>query len=134
MTSPETAYLIARLLTCGIWLASGSYKATHFRHTVEEMIGHGIPAARWSLPIVIGLELGGSLLLIIDSYVWLVSLTWIAFLVPASYLYHVRYMIREGTIDFVQWILFWKNVSIAGGLIALIVLDSSRPDWLVAFP
>jgi hypothetical protein len=24
----------------------------------------------------------------------------------------------------------WKNVSIAGGLIALILLDMSRPPWL----
>jgi hypothetical protein len=28
-------------------------------------------------------------------------------------------------------LLFWKNVSIMGGLIALILLDPSRPDWLL---
>ena len=41
-------------------------------------------------------------------------------------------MVRDGTIDFLQWVMFWKNVSIAGGLIALILLDASRPAWLVA--
>lgn len=53
------------------------------------------------------------------------------FLFPASYLYHWRLMISEGSIDFVQYVLFWKNVSIVGGLIALILLDSSRPGWLL---
>ena len=52
------------------------------------------------------------------------------FLVPASYLYHFRFMVRNGTIDFGQWVTFWKNVSIAGGLFALILLDASRPAGL----
>jgi hypothetical protein len=26
----------------------------------------------------------------------------------------------------------WKNVSIAGGLLALVLLDTSRPAWLFA--
>jgi len=132
MTSPETAYLIARILTCGIWIAAGLYKVTHFNHTVDEMAGHGIPLAKLSLLVVIVMELVGSLLMVIDSYVWLVSLAWIAFMIPASWLYHGRYMVKDGTINFVQWVLFWKNVSIAGGLIALILLDASRPAWLVA--
>ena len=132
MTSVEMAYLIARILTCGIWVAAGLYKLTHFEHTVKEMQGHGIPLSRVALPIVIALEMVGSLLLIVDSWVWLVCLAWLVFLLPASYLYHFRYMVRDGTIDFLQWVMFWKNVSIAGGLIALILLDASRPAWLIA--
>lgn len=132
MTSVEIAYLIARILTCGIWVAAGAYKATHFEHTVKEMQGHGIPLARVCLPIVIVLEMVGSLMLIVDYYVWLVCVAWLIFLVPASYLYHFRYMVRDGTIDFLQWVMFWKNVSIAGGLIAVILLDASRPAWLIA--
>ncbi|WP_428099404.1 DoxX family protein [Candidatus Rariloculus sp.] len=132
MTSVATAYLIARVLTCGIWVAAGLYKATHFEHTVKEMQGHGIPLARVALPIVIALEMVGSLMLIVDYYVWAVCVAWLVFLVPASYLYHFRYMVKNSTIDFLQWVLFWKNVSIAGGLIALILLDASAPGWLIA--
>jgi uncharacterized membrane protein YphA (DoxX/SURF4 family) len=65
-------------------------------------------------------------------YVWAVSIAWIAFMIPASYIYHFRFMIQAGTINFPQWITFWKNVSIAGGLLALILLDASRPAWLLA--
>jgi uncharacterized membrane protein YphA (DoxX/SURF4 family) len=79
---------------------------------------------------VLALELVGSLLLIIDRYVWLVALAWLVFLVPASWIYHFRFMVKDGTIDFGQFVTGWKNVSIAGGLLALILLDSTRPDWL----
>jgi uncharacterized membrane protein YphA (DoxX/SURF4 family) len=84
------------------------------------MTGLGIPIARLLLPIVIALELVGAALLIVNMYVWAVSIAWIAF------------MIQAGTINFPQWITFWKNVSIAGGLLALILLDASRPAWLLA--
>jgi putative oxidoreductase len=132
MTSVELVYLIARVLTCGIWVAAGGYKVTHFEHTVGEMTGLGIPIARLLLPIVIALELVGAALLIVNMYVWAVSIAWIAFMIPASYIYHFRFMIQAGTINFPQWITFWKNVSIAGGLLALILLDASRPAWLLA--
>jgi putative oxidoreductase len=132
MSSTESIYLVARVLTCGIWIAAGFYKATHFVDTTKEMASHGIPAVSYVLVLVIALELLGSVGLIIDSYVWFICLAWLIFMVPASYLYHFRFMLRDGTIDFLQWVMFWKNVSIAGGLIALILLDQNRPDWLFA--
>ena len=125
----ELAYLAARVLTCGIWIAAGLFKATHFQATVAEMVHHRIP---WPRPVLLGvlaLELIGSALLIVDLHVWAVSLAWIAFMIPASAIYH--WFIAHGKIDFVQYVLFWKNVSIAGGLIALVLLDPSRPAWLL---
>ncbi len=126
----DSVYLVARILTCGIWIAAGLYKATHFKHTVDEMTEHGIPFATPILPIVIVLELLGSAMIIVDYYTWAVSVAWLIFLVPASYIYHMRFILENGTIVFPQYITFFKNVSIAGGLILLIMLDSSRPAWL----
>ena len=130
MGDTELVYLLARILTCGIWIGAGLYKATHFEHTVRDIAAHGIPFARLVLPCVLVLELGGSLLLILDRWVWLVAIAWLVFLVPASWIYHGRVMVKDGTINFVHWILFWKIVSIAGGLLALILLDPGRPAWL----
>jgi putative oxidoreductase len=128
--SPEAlGHLVARLLTCGIWVAAGLFKATHFDATVAEMAHHRIP---WPAPVlvcVLALELAGSGLLVANLYVWAVALAWIAFMVPASFIYHG--FLAGGKIDFVQYVLFWKNVSIAGGLIALILLDPTRPSWLL---
>lgn len=130
MSDTELVYLLARILTCGIWIAAGAYKATHFEFTVADMGKKGVPLPGIMLPVVLAMELIGSVLLFINIGVWAVSVAWLIFLVPASWMYHGRFMVKDGTIDFVQWILFWKNVSIAGGLFALILLDSSRPDWL----
>jgi uncharacterized membrane protein YphA (DoxX/SURF4 family) len=132
MTGVEPiAFLAARVLSCGIWTAAGLYKAMHFAQTVEEMTQHGIPAPRLVLPLVLTIELLGSALLIADWHVWAVCLAWIVFIFPASAVYHGRFVTPQRTIDFVQFALFWKNVSILGGLIAVILLDPSRPAWLL---
>lgn len=124
------AYLLARVLTCGIWVAAGAHKATHYAANIAEMGHLGVPFPRFVLPLVLLLEMVGAVLMVIDEYVWLVSLAWIAFMIPATWLYHVKFMMKDGTIVFPQFVTGWKNVSIAGGLLALILLDMSRPAWL----
>ena len=94
-------------------------------------MGHlGVPLPRLVLPLVLILEMVGALLMVVDEYVWLVSLAWIAFMIPATWMYHFKFMMKDGAIVFPQFVTGWKNVSIAGGLIALILLDTSRPAWL----
>jgi uncharacterized membrane protein YphA (DoxX/SURF4 family) len=94
-------------------------------------MGHlGVPLPRLVLPLVLLLEMAGAALMVFDRYVWLVSILWIAFMIPATWLYHVKFMIKDGTIVFPQFVTGWKNVSIAGGLLALVLLDTSRPAWL----
>ena len=51
MTTLETAYLVARILTCGIWIGAGLYKVTHFEHTVNEIYTDG---SRFPPGIVVG--------------------------------------------------------------------------------
>ena len=127
----ELAYAAARVLSCGLWLAAGAYKIAHYQESAEDIAQHGVPFSRAVLPLVLLLLLGGSILVIADLYVWAVSLAWIAFLIPTSFIYHGGFITRERGIDFFQLVLFWKNVSMAGGLVALILLDPSRPDWLL---
>lgn len=129
MDGTELLYLVARVLSCGIWLAAGLYKITHYEHTLADMRANFVLWPRLVLPPVIALELIGVALLVVDRWVWLVALAWLVFMVPASWLYHFRVMVPKGTIDFPQYITGMKNVSIAGGLFALIALDTSRPAW-----
>jgi transmembrane protein len=130
MTGAAIAYLAARVLTCGIWISAGLHKAFHYEANLKEMAHLGVPWPPLVLPLVLVLEGVGSALLILDRYVWLVCLAWLVFLVPASYLYHFKFMVQNGVINFPQLVTGWKNVSIAGGLLALILLDASRPAWL----
>jgi len=126
----EVAYLLARVLACGIWVAAGAHKATHYRANIVEMGHLGVPLPHVVLPLVLLLEMVGAVLMVVDAYVWLVALAWIAFMIPATWMYHFKFMMKDGTIVFPQFVTGWKNVSIAGGLIALVLLDESRPVWL----
>ena len=130
MSGAEIAYLVARVLTCGIWIAAGLHKAAHYEANINEMAHLGVPLPRLVLPLVLILEIVGSAMLIFDYAVWAAAIAWLIFLVPASWIYHFRFMVQSGTINFPQLVTGWKNVSIAGGLIALILLDASRPAWL----
>jgi putative oxidoreductase len=131
MTGSEIAYLVARVLTCGIWVAAGLHKATHYRNNLVEMGHLGVPLPGLVLPCVLVLEIAGAAMLIFDYHVWAAAIAWLVFLVPASWIYHFRFMVKDGTIVFPQFVTAWKNVSIAGGLLALILLDASRPAWLL---
>lgn len=130
MSGAGIAYLLARVLTCGIWVAAGLHKATHYEANIKEMGHLGVPVPRLVLPLVLILEIVGSAMLVFDYAVWAAAIAWLVFLVPASWIYHFRFMMQSGTINFPQFVTGWKNVSIAGGLIALILLDATRPAWL----
>ena len=125
------AYLAVRIFTCGSWIAAGLHAATHFGKTAAGMADKGIPLPTLALPVVLLMEFGGAALLLADIYAWAVCLVWIAFLFLATYFYHRRWATPEGEPDFMQYTQFWKNVSMAGGLLAIILLDPSRPDWLL---
>ena len=131
MTGIELAYLAARVFTCGSWIASGVHAAVGFDKTAQVMAEHGIPFPRLVLPVVLVIEFGGAALVLADQYTWTVCLVWIAFLVLATYLYHRWSRTPVGEKRFFDYVNFWKNVSMVGGLIAVILLDPSRPDWLL---
>ena len=130
--SADFAYLLIRVLSCGVWLAAGLYKAFHFDQTAAEMTELGIPMASVALVPVLIMELLGSAMMIADQFVWVISIAWILFMIPATAIYQARFMIAGGTINFPQMVQVSKNVSIAGGLLALIILDPSAPGWLGA--
>jgi putative oxidoreductase len=125
------AYLAARVFTCGIWVSACLHGAMHYKDTAQVMTMRGIPASRLVLAIVLAMEAVGTVLLLANVYVWAVCLAWGAFLIPASYLYHRKWVTPQGAFDMMQYVQFWKNVSMFGGLIAIILLDPSRPAWLL---
>lgn len=125
------AYFAVRLLTCTSWISSGLEALLRFEHTSMVMARKGIPRSGLVLPFVLVMEFAGSALVLADLYVWAVSLVWIAFLILATYYYHRRWFTPEREFDQFQYVQFWKNVSMIGGLVALILLDPSRPEWLL---
>ena len=58
---------MARVLTCGIWVAAGAHKATHYQANIVEMGHLGVPLPRLVLPLVLVLEMVGAVLMVIDE-------------------------------------------------------------------
>lgn len=125
------AYIVVRVLTCGIWMSGGIEKVLHFADTAKEMTRRGIPFSRPVLVLVIAMEYVGVALILSNLYVWATCLVWGAFLIPATIIYHAKFITPEGKLDVMQYRAFFKNVSILGGLIALLLLDPARPAWLL---
>jgi uncharacterized membrane protein YphA (DoxX/SURF4 family) len=126
------AYFLVRLLSCGLWLATGVYQVFHYRETLDRMVAHRIPWPQYMLFLVLILKLAGSLMLLSNQYVWAAALAWSLFLIPATLLFHLPALYdRDGKFVFPEMIQFSKNVSLLGGLVALILLDPDKPAWLV---
>ena len=128
----QTIFMLARWLTCGVWIGAGLYKAFHYRQTIGEMTHNGIPFAQFLLIPVLVLEMVGGLLLIVNAFVWAVAVAWIAFLIVATPFYHFGWYTNDGKFVFPQMVQTTKNLSMMGGLLCLILLDPSTPAYLVS--
>lgn len=131
MEDHELAYLVGRLATCGIWTGAGLFKLFHFAGFTERMRGFNFPLPALSAAIVITIELVGSLCLALDIGVWAVALVWIGFTIWATWLEHRHIYDEHGAFVFPQYVQICKNISIVGGLIFMILLDRTRPEWLL---
>ncbi len=132
MEDHEIAYLVGRLATCGIWTGAGLFKLFHFAGFAGKMKGYNFPFPALSAALVIAVELVGSLCLALDYLVWAVALVWIGFTVWATWIEHRPHVFdKQGAIVFPEYVQIWKNVSIIGGLIFMILLDKTRPGWLL---
>lgn len=125
-------FTLARVLACGLFVGSGLHQLLHRQDTVKRMIGRKVPFAAIAYWPMIGLDLVGTVLLVANQYVWAVALSWIAFTVVATSLYHFRIYTAAGGWDNREFLQVMKNLSIIGGLLALILLDPAAPQWLVS--
>lgn len=131
MEDHDLIYLVARILTCGIWAGAGLFKLFHFAGFTAKMHGFGFPLPVLSAAFVIAVELVGSLFLVLDFQVWAVALVWTGFTVWASWIEHRHIFDADGAIVFPEYVQVCKNISIIGGLWFMILLDPTRPEWLL---
>jgi uncharacterized membrane protein YphA (DoxX/SURF4 family) len=131
MEDHDLTYLVARILTCGIWAGAGFFKLFHFAGFTAKMRGFGFPLPALSAAFVIAVELVGSLFLVLNFQVWAVALVWTGFTVWASWIEHRHIFDGNGAIVFPEYVQVCKNISIIGGLWFMILLDTTRPEWLL---
>ncbi|MGL5323926.1 MAG: DoxX family protein [Aeromonas sp.] len=107
----DVALLAGRVLLALMFVIAGWGKIGGYAGTQGYMEAMGVPGAL--LPLVILLELGGGLAVVLGLFTRTLSVLLAGFCVVAAVIFHYQ------PADQMQMIMFMKNLSVAGGFLAL---------------
>jgi len=114
LTGPNlqsTFDIVGRVGLAAIFLLAGISKVQNFSGTAQYMASVGLPEAL--LPLVIAFEIGAAIALIIGFQTRLVAISLAIFCVVSGFIFHGNLE------DQMQFILFYKNIAMAGGFLVL---------------
>jgi len=112
MNFSATASLIARLGLAAIFIMAGLSKISGYEGTAGYMDSMGVPGAL--LPVVIAVEVLGGIAIVIGLFTRLTAAGLTVFTVASALLFHFNLA------DQTQYLMFWKNIAIAGGFLLLV--------------
>ena len=110
--------LIGRILLGLFFVMSGWEKINGFSGTVGYIAGAGLPMASVVAVLTILVELGGGLMIILGIGSRWAGLALAGFSLVAALLFHA-YWSSPPDQHYGQYLNFWKNVTIAGGMLML---------------
>jgi putative oxidoreductase len=116
--NPGLVDFAARTMLALIFILAGYGKITGYEGNLAYMASAGVPG--FLLPAVIALEILGGIALIIGFQTRLAALGLAVFSVASAALFHADFA------DPVQFVMFFKNVAMAGGLLLLTVQPLGR--------
>ena len=120
--------LLGRLLLAALFLPAGISKLTGFSGTVGYISSVGLPLPEVGAALALIVEIGGGLALIAGFGTRLAALALAMFTLVASFFFH-NYWGVAAEQQFVQQLLFFKNIAVAGGLFTLAALGAGA--WSV---
>jgi putative oxidoreductase len=110
---------LGRIALASLFMLGGLNKLFNYSATLQTMREQELAFAAFLLPFVIGLELCGGALLVLGR--WLVPITALAlagFTLATNFVFH-DFWTMEGERATLELSLFFKNISIVGGLMLL---------------
>lgn len=110
--------LIGRILIVPLFLLSGISKLTAPAATIAMIGAAGLPLATLGYGAAVLVEVGGSLALLVGYRTRLVAAIMAAFTVAAALTFH------NDLSNQMQFIQFWKNFAIAGGLLQIVAFGA----------
>jgi uncharacterized membrane protein YphA (DoxX/SURF4 family) len=113
---------IARLCLAIVFLYSGFDKLWHWRSSIEEVKGDGLPWPAALVGATVFTQLVGGCLVATGFFAWLGALLLAGFTVAATLVGH-RFWLRRGTEFRHELTTSLEHVAIVGGLLLLSVLD-----------
>ena len=114
--------LIARLCLAAVFLYSGVDKLWHWRSSIEEVKGDGLPWPTVFASATVFTQLVGGCLVAMGLLAWLGALLLAGFTVAATLLGH-RFWLRRGAEFRHEVTTSLEHVAIVGGLLLLCLLD-----------
>jgi putative oxidoreductase len=113
------ADLVGRILISLIFLLAGLQKIGGYEATQGYMAAMGVPAGL--LPLVIALEVGGAVAIILGWRTRIVAFLLAGFSIVSALIFH------RALGDQMQFILFMKNLAMAGGFLFLVARGAG--EW-----
>lgn len=110
--------LAARLLLVALFLPAGWSKLTGFSGTVGYIASAGLPLPAVGAALALTVEILGSLALLTGFGTRLAALVLAAFTLVASFFFHAFWAVPADQ-AYVTQLLFFKNIAVVGGLLAL---------------
>jgi len=121
----DTPALIGRVLIALLFVPAGFGKLTGFAGTVGYISSVGAPLPQVAAVIAIVVELGLGLLLLVGFKTRLSAIVLAIFTVAAAVMFH-NYWGMPADKAFVNQLMFFKNIAIAGGLLAFAAFGAGR--------
>lgn len=110
--------LVSRLLFVIFFLPAGIGKVTGFAGTVGYISAVGLPLPTLGAILALSVEILGSLALFAGFGTRIAALVLAAFTLVASFFFHAYWAVPADQ-AFVTQLLFFKNIAVVGGLLAL---------------
>ncbi|MFC5431429.1 DoxX family protein [Paraburkholderia denitrificans] len=121
----DAVLLVSRILIATLFVLFGWQKANGFTGTVMYMAHVGAPAPTVSAAIAVVMELVVGLLIVVGFFTRPLAVLLALYTIAAALIGH-RFWTETGMAQMGDMINFYKNVSIAGGLLALAVAGPGR--------
>jgi len=117
--------LVARILLMALFVMTGWQKLTGFAGTVGYMKATGVPAPALAAFVSIVIEFFFAIGIVLGIYPRTLAWIFVAFTLGTALLGH-RFWTMQGEKRHENFLNFFKNISIAGGLILLAVAGPGR--------
>lgn len=127
--TPTTQYpwaaLVGRILLATLFITSGFAKISGFEGTAGYIASKGLPLPQVLAALTIAVELGGGILLVLGWKARWAALALAVFTLLTAFLFHNYWTFPEAE-RMAEQINFWKNLSIAGGMLVVFGLGAGR--------
>ena len=120
IASPGVIALVGRILIAAIFVMSGAGKIAQPAANIAYMTAAGLPMAPIGLVVAALIELGGGIGLILGYRTRLVATGLALFALVTAFVFHSDFSDQN------QFIHFFKNVAVAGGLVQIVAFGAGR--------